>query len=64
MNGGGQTFIQINNGNAYLSTEGTVTITELTATKFSGTFSGSAPDGGIFPAFSVTDGEFKNITWY
>ena len=64
VDGSGKTFIQINNGNAYLSAVGTVTITELTPTKISGTFSGSAPDGGILPPFNVTEGVFKNITWY
>ena len=64
VSGTGRTFIQINNGNAYLSTEGTVTITEITTTKISGTFSGGAPYDGIFPPFSVTEGEFKNIAWY
>jgi hypothetical protein len=64
VSGTGRTFIQINNGNAFLSTEGTVTISEITATKITGTFSGGAPNDGIFPPFSVTEGEFKNIAWY
>ncbi len=64
VSGTGRTFIQINNGDAYLSTEGTVTISEITATKISGSFSGGAPNDGIFPPFSVTEGEFKNIAWY